>query len=443
MPILVASPYHQPLDPMEARAQKPYPPLGTLVTVSELRARGHEVAVYDPMFCRDVGTFAEALRGWRPRQVAIVADPHSVPVKMCLRSMRDAARDMVARAREAGADVLVAGPDPTDHPEAYAGATVVRGEHDQAVIDWVEGGAASRPTGLDALPFPALDSVDLGEYRRRWRQKHGLWELNLSTARGCPYRCNWCAKPTWGRSYNVVSPARAAEMVDWAQGRFAPDRLWFTDDIFAIKPAWLAEFRRLVEPRRVPFRCNTRADLVREGAYVHDLAESGCVEVWMGAESGSDRVLAAMDKDQTRDDIATATRRLHEAGIRVGFFLQLGYPGESYADVLQTLDMVRDLRPDEIGVSVSYPLPGTGFHEKVRAQMGRENWQSTMDNEVLFEAAYPQAFYDSARELLRAEHAWLSWRPSLGVRRAAALPYHAARWPWHRGRVAALARQSS
>ncbi len=427
---------------MEARAQKPYPPLGTLVTAAELRARGHEAVVYDPMFCRDVDTFGEALRGWRPSQVAIVADPHSVPVKMCLTSMREAAQRMVTLAREAGAEVLVAGPDPTDHPEAYAGATVVRGEHDQAVSDWVEGRPlqkATNRTDLDALPFPALGDVDLGEYRRRWRQKHGLWELNLSTARGCPYRCNWCAKPTWGRSYNVMSPGRAAAMVDWARQAHAPDRLWFTDDIFAIKPAWLAEFRRRVEPRRVPFRCNTRADLVREGAYVEDLAASGCVEVWMGAESGSDRVLAAMDKDQTRDDIATATRRLHEAGIRVGFFLQLGYPGETYADVQQTLAMVRDLRPDEIGVSVSYPLPGTGFHAKVREQMARENWTSAMDNEVLFEASYPQGFYDSVRELLRAEHAWLSWRPSLGARRAATLPYHALRWPWHRGRVAVLA----
>ena len=426
---------------MESAAGKPYPPLGTLVTAAELRSRGHEVAVYDPMFCRDVDTFREALAGWKPERVAIVADPHSVPVKMCLTSMRQAALRMVALAGEAGAEVLVAGPDPTDHPALYAPAAVVRGEHDQAVVDWVEGREpVSRPRrDLDALPDAAFDSVDLGAYRRRWTARHGPWELNLSTARGCPYRCNWCAKPTWGRSYTVASPERVAAQVNEVRRRYQPDRLWFTDDIFAIKPAWLSRYRALVAPDPLPFRCNTRADLVREGAYVRDLAQSGCVEVWMGAESGSDRVLAAMDKDQTRDDIDTATQRLREHGIRVGFFLQLGYPGESYDDVKNTLDMVRQLRPDEIGVSVSYPLPGTVFHERVKASLGKANWESAMDNELLFSSPYPQAFYDSVREWLRVEHAFISFQPSVsrvGLRRAAALPYHALRWPWHRGRVA-------
>lgn len=466
--LLVASPYHQPLDPKEVAAGKPYPPIGPLVSVAALRAQGHTIAMYDPMFTRNVELFADALRGHKPRAVAIIADPHAVPVKMCLTSMRTAALRMVELAKQAGACVFVSGPDPTDHPEPYlaAGAdTIATGEHDEAVLAWAKwadplAGAASASSGpnaqtssvlprnqaitqLDSLPDPAFESIDLAAYARRWRKRHGHWELSLSTARGCPYRCNWCAKPTWGRTYHAASPERAAAMVANVRAAYAPDRIWFTDDIFAVKPAWLARYRELVGGDPLPFRCNTRADLVREGEYVKNLVASGCIEVWMGAESGSDSVLAAMDKDQTRADIDTAVARLRDAGIRVGFFLQLGYPGETHADVLGTLEMVRELRPDEIGVSVSYPLPGTVFYERVAAKLRKFHWENAMDNEVLFAGAFPQGYYDSVRELLRAQHARVVFQPQLsraGARKAAALPYHAVRAPWHQARAAWYAR---
>lgn len=449
MPLLLASPYHLPLDPQEVAAGKPYPPLGTLVSAAELRRAGHDVAFYDATFNHDPATFAAALDGHRPTRVALVSDPHAVPVKMCTTAQRNAALTMIGLATSRNANVLVAGPDVTDHPELYeaAGADVtVLGEHDAALLEWAEGtlqtGRTTRRKNrpdLDSLPDPAWDLVDMPTYASRWRSRHGRWELNLSTARGCPYRCNWCAKPTWGRSYTVASPARVATTIRTVRNVHTPDSLWFTDDIFAVKPAWLAEFRALVGGDPLPFRCNTRADLVREGAYVRDLAAAGCTEVWMGAESGSDSVLAAMDKDQTRADVDTAVARLRDAGIRVGFFLQLGYPGEQREDVQKTLEMIRTLRPDEIGISVAYPLPGTPFHERVKGQLGRENWATSMDNEVLFAGAYPQPFYDAVREVLRAEHAWLTWRPEpsrRGLRRAAALPYHAARWPLHRAKLA-------
>ncbi len=446
MTLLLASPYHLALDPPEVAAGKPYPPLGTLVSAAELRNHGHRVAFYDATFNASPVAFTHALDGHRPGKVALVSDPHAIPIKMCTTAQRNATLAMVAAAKERGAQVLVAGPDVTDHPELYAQADVtVIGEHDGALLDWAagtlpSGRAPRRPNraALDTLPDPAWDLVDVPAYASRWRAHHGTWELNLSTARGCPYRCNWCAKPTWGRAYTVASPQRVAAQIRAVREDYSPDALWFTDDIFAVKPSWLATFRAEVGADPVPFRCNTRADLVREGTYVRDLAASGCREVWMGAESGSDAILAAMDKDQTRADLTLAVRRLRDEGIRVGFFLQLGYPGESRADVESTLQMIRRLRPDEIGVSVSYPLPGTPFHERVKAQLGRSNWATSMENEVLFAGAYPQGFYDAAREVLRAEHAWIAWHPTPswgGLRRAAALPYHAARWPLHRAKM--------
>jgi len=442
--LLVAHAFHLALDPNERALGKPYPPLGTLVSAAQARAAGHELAVYDPTFSPDAGFFEAALAGHRPRRVALLADPHAIPQKMCTLANREAAVAMVRAAKGAGAEVLVAGPDATDHPEAYADAdVVVVGEHDRAFLDWAAGAPLPRVTprqppseDLAPLPFPAWDAVDMAMYRSRWRARHGLWEVNVSTARGCPYRCNWCAKPTWGRSYHVRPVEAVVAELAALRAAWSPDRIWFTDDIFAIRPAWLRAFREQVDP--VPFRCLTRADLVKDPAYVADLAAAGCVEVWLGAESGSDRVLAAMDKDGTVAEIERAAGLLRDHGIRRGFFLQLGYPGETREDVERTIGMVRALQPEELGISVSYPLPGTVFHERVAAQLGDRNWTRSMENRVLFRATYPQPFYDAAREVLRAEHAVFSFRPELsrkGLRRAAGAAWHAARWPAQRAKM--------
>ncbi len=454
--ILFAHNYHLPLDAREAKAGKPYPPLGTLVSAAKAEAAGHDLAVYDPMFASRVETFGDALDGHRPEKVAILADPHAVAQKMCLTSMRDAAFAMIRLAKARGASVLVAGPDTSDRPELYRGAgadVVVVGEHDAPVAEWAAGAPLAgilprRPvmTDLSTLPFPAWDRVDMPAYAARWRAKHGAWEMNVSTARGCPYRCNWCAKPTWGRTYHMRPAEHVAAEVRALVGRYGVDRIWFTDDIFAIKPAWLTSYRRCVRDSPVPYRCLTRVDLVRDAAYVADLAASGCREVWMGVESGAQHVLDAMDKDCTVDEMRRASGLLRDHGIRRGFFLQLGYPGETYADVLATLRLIRELQPDELGITVSYPLPGTPFHDRVKERLKATNWASAMDNEVLFEADYPQAFYDAARELLRAEHALIRFEPELsrhGARRAAGALYHAARWPFQRAKLAITARQPS
>jgi anaerobic magnesium-protoporphyrin IX monomethyl ester cyclase len=444
--LLLAHNYHLPLDPHEAALGRPYPPLGTLVTATELEGRGVGLAVYDPTFTATVATFDDALRGHRPRRVALVADPHAVPQKMCTLRMREAAYEMIGLAKRAGARVLVSGPDASDRPEGYrqAGAdVVVVGEHDDAVLAFAAGEPIDgvlprgRLRDLDGLPNPAWDRVDLAAYARAWRRSAGRWEMNVSTARGCPYRCNWCAKPTWGRSYRVRPAEQVVAEVLALRRAWAPDGLWFTDDIFAVKPAWLRRFRELL-PAPVPYRCLTRVDLLRDAPYVADLAATGCTEVWLGAESGSQGVLDAMDKECTVAEIERAAALLQDHGIRRGFFLQLGYPGETAADVDATIRMVRALRPEEIGVSVSYPLPGTVFHDRVRAKMRGTNWETAMDNTLLYESPYPQAFYDAAREVLRAEHAILSFRPELsrrGARRAATLGWHAARWPVERARM--------
>ena len=248
---------------------------------------------------------------------------------------------------------------------------------------------------LDALPFPAWDLIDIPRYQKLWRERHGYYSMNLVTTRGCPYHCNWCAKPIWGQRYNSRSPENVVAEIKWLKEQYQPDHIWFADDIFGLKPGWIERFAALLREADavIPFKCLQRADLITNKVAAA-LAAAGCQTVWVGAESGSQKILDAMDKGDRVEDIQAAAQYLHAHNIQVGFFLQFGYPGEGWDDIQQTIQMVRDCAPDDIGISVSYPLPGTKFFERVRLELGeKQNWVDSDDLAMLYHGPYPQAFY--------------------------------------------------
>jgi anaerobic magnesium-protoporphyrin IX monomethyl ester cyclase len=258
---------------------------------------------------------------------------------------------------------------------------------------------------LDDLPWPAWDLVDVDAYRQAWRRRHGHFVMNMATTRGCPFHCNWCAKPIYGQRYTVRSAAAVVEEMNWLAGEYLPDQISFVDDLFGLQPGWVESFADHLarRARRTPFRCLMRADQI-DPAVANALTRAGCHMVWMGAESGSQRVLDAMEKGVTVDQIKRAARVLQGAGIHVGLFLQFGYPGEGWDDVQETLSLVRDVAPDDIGVSVSYPLPGTRFYERVRADLGhKQNWVDSDDLAMLYRATYPPQFYRVLHQVVHHE----------------------------------------
>ena len=423
--VLFGQSYYLRFDPKLWEAQQPYPPLGTLYAASYVRARGYSVALFDAMLAESEAEWAAALDAHPPRFAVLFEDNFNYLSKMCLLRMREAAFTMAAAAKARGCTVILCGADATDHAAKYFahGADYVLVGEGEATLGelldaltgrstqplteilglaWPEadGRAHRNPRrpdlrDLDALPFPAWDLVDVPRYRAVWQARHGYYSMNMVTTRGCPYHCNWCAKPIWGQRYNSRSPENVVAELQWLKDTFQPDHLWFADDILGLKPGWIERFGALAQAAgvTVPFKCLTRADLVTEPV-ARALAAAGCQTVWMGAESGSDSVLRAMDKGGTVSDIYTATTRLRAQGIQVGFFLQFGYPGETWADIQLTLKMVRECLPDDIGISVSYPLPGTKFYERVEQELGeKQNWVDSSDLALLYRGPFSQEFY--------------------------------------------------
>src|SRR5690606_9785857 len=350
--------------------------------------------------------------------------------KMCLLRMREAAMRMIGAAKQRGCRVVVAGSDASDRPEPYltAGAdAVIIGEGERTLVEllanWahrdevdglalpVAGGVERTPPravirNLDDLPLPAWDLVDIERYRGIWERRHGRFSLNIVTSRGCPFHCNWSAKPIWCQRYHARSPGIVVEELQLLRDSFGAEHIWFMDDIVGIKPGWLQRFAGLVEEQglRTPFKCLSRVDLLLRPGEIEALRRAGCESVWTGVESGSPEVLDAMDKGIRVEQVREATRRLHEAGSEVGFCIQLGYLGETREDIEATFALVRECNPDRIGVSVSYPLPGTPFFDRVRDQLGaKQNWTDSDDLAMMYRGAFGTEVYRRLHSTLHKE----------------------------------------
>jgi anaerobic magnesium-protoporphyrin IX monomethyl ester cyclase len=249
---------------------------------------------------------------------------------------------------------------------------------------------------LDMFPMAAWDLVNINDYKKIWHQGTKEFSLNIATTRGCPFRCNWCAKPIYGNRYNSRSPENVVDEIEFLQNKYGATYFWFCDDIFGLKPGWVQKFRDEVKNRKLKFRykIQSRVDLLLKEDTIDALAESGADIVWVGAESASQKILDAMDKGTTVEEIYSATRLLKSKNIKTGFFLQFGYPGENKSDIDKTIQMVLDLMPDEIGISVSYPLPGTKFYETVKEQLNiKTNWTDSDDLAVMFRSTFHPAYY--------------------------------------------------
>ncbi|MBZ0204183.1 MAG: B12-binding domain-containing radical SAM protein [Ignavibacteria bacterium] len=465
-----------------------YAPLGTLYAAAFVMQKGYTAAVFDTMLSDSEEDLKASLELHKPKFMVIYDDTFNYLTKMCLNRMREAAFRMSEIAKDFGCTVIVSGSDSVDHLEKYfthkvdfaicgegeqtlgelldfltpsfAGNEETTQPHEEIIfasgtaamqshnsisdingLAYVTSGNITRTAPrkplkeLDTLPFPAWDLIDIARYRELWLKHHGYFSMNLVTTRGCPFHCNWCAKPIYGQVYNSHSPEYIIRHMKLLKEKYSPDHIWFCDDIFGLKPGWTTTFDYTVnkDGSKIPFKCLSRADLLLKEDNISHLASAGCESVWMGAESGSQKILNAMDKGTTVEEIYESTRLLKKHGIKTCFFLQFGYTGETKSEIDKTIKMVNDLMPDDIGISVSYPLPGTKFYDRVASQMkSKHNWELSDDFEMMFDGTYSTEFYRVLHTVVHKQYRTrqLLHEPMKRIKSLWKLPVYWLGWMW-------------
>ncbi len=442
MDLLLVNPYMLALDAEEQRLMRPHPPLGLLYLSSHLKVHGVDVAVFDGTF-RTMAAFADALAREKPAVVGIAVN---------LMTKRNALM-MLGLAKTRGARVVIGGPDPPHHAAAYldAGAdVVVVGEGEQTIEELlrafrshgdlaaINGIVFKAPDGtvvrtppralmpdLDRQPFPDRSAIDLPAYLHAWRERHGVGTVSLITARGCPYTCTWCSRSVFGETHRRRSVGNVADEVEAIVDRYHPERLWYADDVFAIHRGWTVNYARELERRRLrlPFECISRAERI-DDEVADALASLGCFRVWIGSESGSQRVLDAMKRKVTVDQVRAAADRLRRRRIEVGMFIMLGYDGEQMSDLHATVDHLKRTAPDVFLTTVSYPIKGTPYYDTIADRLASpREWQDGTDRDLVVRGRPVRKYYDFARRWMTAE---------------VARDQH-----WRRGRYARAARSAS
>lgn len=420
MKVLFTNAYFYRLDEKQWQLQKPYPPYGTIVAAAMARKNGHKVALFDSSLETSADNIQPIIAQVQPTYFVVYDDNFNYLSKMCLTIMRSACFKMMAHAKTAGCKVLVNSSDATDNPLLYleAGADVVmNGEAELTLLELLQGDTpieqclgisylankqlVTNPkrqvlTNLELLPMPAWDLINIYSYRSIWMQNHGYFSLNIATTRGCPFKCNWCAKPIYGNRYNTRDAESVVAELKMLYREHNASHYWVCDDIFGLKPDWVRSFNQHLQATAIKpkLKIQCRADLLLKEDTIKNLVEAGLDEVWMGAESGSQKVLDAMDKGTTIQQIYDATKLLKKYGVKVCLFLQYGYLSEEASDIDLTLQMVKDLLPYDIGISVSYPLPGTGFYKKVKEQLKeKQNWTDSDDLAMMYKGTFSPSFY--------------------------------------------------
>ncbi|HQR46826.1 MAG TPA: radical SAM protein [Thermoanaerobaculia bacterium] len=424
--VLLSHGYFLAEDEKERQIMKPYPPLGLLYLSGFLKSRGFAPRVFDTTFRTRDDLYA-ALATWTGAKV--------LGLYTNLMTRR-AVVEIAAKARELGFTVVLGGPESANYPEEYLarGAdVVVLGEGEETLAELLPALAARGPhalhgvagtvfrdadgtavhnlprlqiADLDAIPDPDREAIDVDAYVDVWRTHHGAGSVNLITARGCPYKCDWCSHAVFGFTHRRRSPARVADEVARIRDRYRPDQLWYADDVFTLQHGWLFAYAKELRARGlwIPFETISRADRMMKEEVLETLAGMGCSRIWIGSESGSQRILDAMQRGVTVEQVRWATKAAQRHGIAVGMFLMWGYDGETVEDIEATIEHVKQSGPDVFFTTVAYPIKNTGYFDKVagRVVLGK-TWDDATDRDHRIAGRHGRTYYRHADRWLRSE----------------------------------------
>jgi radical SAM superfamily enzyme YgiQ (UPF0313 family) len=411
-------------DPKELQIMKPYAPLGILYLCSHLRQKGFDVDVFDTTFSSREALF-QHLRNEPPSIIGVYTNLMT----------RGNVIQILKVAKEAGWRTVVGGPEPGAYAFEYlqTGADfVVFGEGEVTMEELLEAFRSGVPescsrisgiayldancnmlqtapriqiTDLDNQPWPARQAIDVNRYVQTWRDVHGKGSINFITARGCPYKCRWCSHQVFGQTHRRRNPLLVIDEVEWLLNSYAPDMIWVSDDVFTINHAWIRDYAAEMRRRglRIPFECISRADRLNP-EMLDLLAELGCFRVWIGSESGSQRILDSMDRGVTVEQVQRAVAMSRERGIESGMFLMWGYEGEELDDIEATIRHVSVSKPDVFFTTVSYPIKGTPYYTSISDRLVQlQPWATSSDRSLKIKGRHSQHFYNYADRLLKDE----------------------------------------
>lgn len=421
MDILLTHAYYLFEDPAERQVMKPYPPLGLLYIAAHLRSIGVAVGIIDSTFMS------------RDEHLAAVRETRAPVVGVYVNLMtRSNALEVIKAARAAGATVVLGGPEPVNYAREYLdrGADIiVAGEGEITLTELLpvlrDGGDRSQVAGLlfrdgdqiittaprdqikplDSRPYPARDMIDLPRYLDTWKTHHGASSVSLITARGCPYTCRWCSHSVYGFTYRHRSPADVADELEHIRATYSPDQVWYADDVFSMSRHWLRKFVAELKARGIhmPFETISREDRL-DAEMIELLAELGCYRLWVGAESGSQKVLDAMDRRTDVVRMRSIIQMLKQHGIRAGTFIMLGYEGEEWGDIDQTAAHLRASLPDDVLTTLAYPIKGTPYYDDVHDRiLEQTQWDSSSDRKTSVAGRHSSRFYYHAQKWISHE----------------------------------------
>jgi radical SAM superfamily enzyme YgiQ (UPF0313 family) len=410
-------------DEKEVQIMKPYPTLGLLYISAYLRRAGFDVEVFDTTFSNREELFCR------------LADGRGVIGIYTNLMTRRPVLDIVREAKEKNWTVVLGGPEAANYSREYLqhGADViVAGEGEATLAELLPALAQRGPhrlhgvtgtifrdeTGLvvqnaeraqiarlDDIPWPDRDRIDQPRYVQVWRDRHGMGSVNLITARGCPYRCRWCSHGVFGFTHRRRSHLDCADELQHIVERYAPDQVWYADDVFTIHHGWLYQYAAELQRRnlRVPFETISRADRMANDRVLETLAAMGCYRIWIGSESGSQRILDAMDRGVTVDQVRWACHAAKRHHIQVGMFLMWGYEGETLEDIEATIEHVKACDPDTYLTTVSYPIMNTTYFHRVADRVVlNTNWANATDRDYGIRDRPPKEYYKLADQWLSA-----------------------------------------
>ncbi|MEM7103587.1 MAG: radical SAM protein [Bacteroidota bacterium] len=421
MEVLFTHGYYIEEDPKEQEIMRPYPPLGILYLSAWLEKHGVDNEVYDTTFSNKKAHKAFLVKN-KPGILAIYTNlmtkVNVIELVKYIRAEPDLNETFI----------VIGGPDVTYNIENYLGSganVIVFGEGEQTMLEIVnsvkngvrsalfhipgvaffdEGGdvvkteARKRIRPVDGLPIPNRKKIDLNKYLEVWKTHHGKSTVSISTQRGCPYTCRWCSTAVYGQSYRRRSPEVVVSEMKYLKENYNPDSLWFVDDVFTVSHKWLKTFRDALEKANIniPFECITRADRL-DPEVISVLKASGCFRVWIGAESGSQKIIDAMDRRVDVNHVRNMIIEARQQGLEAGTFIMLGYPGETETDIYETVNHLKISNPDLFTITVAYPIKGTGLYEEIEAQrLNNLDWQTSTDRQIDFKRTYPRKYYDYA-----------------------------------------------